>query len=291
MKASQKQEKFTQLYSDVLFKIMFGTERNKMFAQDFLESYLNLEQGSLKGLKILNSFSLDKETIMSRKFELDIKVELPDGSLIDIEMQRKYDEAAETRLFLYLTGLAYTQLKTGEEAKDFKSTRSIILTEKMLIHKNKGPYLKYIMTNVNDPNDKILENLFKLEIIHVEGNCEYFKNIRFKKWLKIIRHKREEELKQLCKNDEIFKLFIKERERVMSLVYVPDLEFQERAFELERNIREREIERIGENRGERRGKLKSKTEVARNMLKLNMDKETISKVTGLNKKQIEKLKI
>jgi len=153
----------------------------------------------------------------------------------------------------------------------------------MLIHKNKDPYLKYIMTNVNDPNDKILENLFELEIIHVEGNCEYFKNIRFKKWLKIIRHKREEELKQLCKNDEIFKLFIKERERVMSLVYVPDLEFQERAFELERNIREREIER--------RGETSKVNEVARNMLKLNMDKETISKVTGLNKKQIEKLKI
>ena len=291
MKASQKQEEFTQLYSDVLFKIMFGTERNKMFAQDFLESYLNLEQGSLKGLKILNSFSLDKETIMSRKFELDIKVELPDGSLIDIEMQRKYDEAAETRLFLYLTGLAYTQLKTGEEAKDFKSTRSIILTEKMLIHKNKDPYLKYIMTNVNDPNDKILENLFELEIIHVEGNCEYFKNIRFKKWLKIIRHKREEELEQLCKNDEIFKLFIKERERVMSLVYVPDLEFQERAFELERNIREREIERRGILEGEHRGETSKSNEVARNMLKLNMDEETISKVTGLDKKQIEKLKI
>lgn len=289
MKASQKQEEFTQLYSDVLFKIMFGTEKNKMFAQDFLESYLNLEQGSLKGLKILNSFSLDKETIMSRKFELDIKVELPDGSLIDIEMQRKYDEAAETRLFLYLTGLAYTQLKTGE--KDFKSTRSIILTEKMLIHKNKDPYLKYIMTNVNDPNDKILENLFKLEIIHVEGNCEYFKNIRFKKWLKIIRHKREEELEQLCKNDEIFKLFIKERERVMSLVYVPDLEFQERAFELERNIREREIERRGILEGEHRGETSKSNEVARNMLKLNMDEETISKVTGLDKKQIEKLKI
>ena len=68
LKASQKQEEFTQLYSDVLFKIMFGTERNKMFAQDFLESYLNLEQGSLKGLKILNSFSLDKETIMPNRY-------------------------------------------------------------------------------------------------------------------------------------------------------------------------------------------------------------------------------
>ena len=147
------------------------------------------------------------------------------------------------------------------------------------------------MTNVNDLNDKILENLFKLEIIHVEGNCEYFKNIRFKKWLKIIRHKREEELKQLCKNDEIFKLFIKERERVMSLVYVPDLEFQERAFELERNIREREIERRGILEGEHRGETSKSNEVARNMLKLNMDEETISKVTGLDKKQIEKLKI
>ena len=69
----------------------------------------------------------------------------------------------------------------------------------------------------------------------------------------------------------------------MSLVYVPDLEFQERAFELERNIREREIER--------RGETSKANEVARNMLKLNMDEETISKVTGLDKKQIEKLKI
>ena len=77
----------------------------------------------------------------------------------------------------------------------------------------------------------------------------------------------------------------------MSLVYVPDLEFQERAFELERNIREREIERRGILEGEHRGETSKANEVARNMLKLNMDEETISKVTGLDKKQIEKLKI
>ena len=46
----------------------------------------------------------------------------------------------------------------------------------------------------------------------------------------------------------------------------------------------------GMTEGEAKGKAESKTEIAKNMLKENINIELISKVTGLSQKEIEKLK-
>ncbi len=45
-----------------------------------------------------------------------------------------------------------------------------------------------------------------------------------------------------------------------------------------------------ENKGEAKGKKEEKVEIAKNLLKLNTDVNTISKATGLSIKEINKLK-
>ena len=103
---------------------------------------------------------------------------------------------------------------------------------------------------------------------------------RFIKWLRIITAENIEEIEKIAKGDKI----MEELKRFVT-------EWCEESAKdgLQRYIDDREFE--AEERGEERGAAERNKEVAKNLLRLNIDTEDIMKATGLTKKQLEKLTI
>ena len=74
------------LRNDYLFKLLLGSEENKVCLQDFLECVLDIPTDRIEGLELLDK-ELVKDTISDKTGILDVKLRLKDGTTIDIEIQ------------------------------------------------------------------------------------------------------------------------------------------------------------------------------------------------------------
>lgn len=74
------------LLNDVMFKFIFGYNRNIKFTEYLLECLFDIPTGSLKNkLHVINSFKYDKSHFIDRLFEKDILVLLDDGRKVILE--------------------------------------------------------------------------------------------------------------------------------------------------------------------------------------------------------------
>ena len=69
------------LKNDYLFKLLLGSEENKVCLQDFLECVLDMPSGMVADLELLT-----KDAISDKTGILDVKLRLKDGTTIDIEI-------------------------------------------------------------------------------------------------------------------------------------------------------------------------------------------------------------
>lgn len=73
------------LKNDYLFKLLLGSEENKICLQDFLECVLDMPTGIITDLELLDK-ELTKDELTDKTGILDVKVRLKDGTTIDIEI-------------------------------------------------------------------------------------------------------------------------------------------------------------------------------------------------------------
>ena len=73
------------LKNDYLFKLLLGSEENKVCLQDFLECVLDMPAGMITDLELLDK-ELSKDEITDKTGILDVKLRLKDGTTIDIEI-------------------------------------------------------------------------------------------------------------------------------------------------------------------------------------------------------------
>ena len=73
------------LTNDYLFKLLLGSEENKVCLQDFLECVLDMPAGMITDLELLDK-ELTKDAISDKTGILDVKLRLKDGTTVDIEI-------------------------------------------------------------------------------------------------------------------------------------------------------------------------------------------------------------
>ena len=73
------------LKNDYLFKLLLGSEENKVCLQDFLECVLDMPSGLIADLELLDK-ELTKGAMTDKTGILDVKLRLKDGATIDIEI-------------------------------------------------------------------------------------------------------------------------------------------------------------------------------------------------------------
>ena len=280
-----KNKTFLPIYNDLVFKNLFGVSKNIQNTTNLLESLFNLEKGTLEGSKIINSVTLDKDTVLNKKFELDIKLEDPFGNIYNLEMQRKLDKNAEIKNFIYITGLFFTNLKPGENYKNMNKVVQLEFVKNNYVHKNKDIIKKYCICNVTDIEDKILEDLFYILIIDVDQdrNTEYNKSNEFESWRRFIGAETKEELTSLVKNSPELESAMKESLRFMEQEYIQD-------FSREELLYESRLETAKEE-GIEEGRYEKTLDIAKEMLNdKDLTLEKISTFTGLSIEELTKIK-
>ena len=109
------------------------------------------------------------------------------------------------------------------------------------------------------------------------------------KYLMMIGMNREE-LKEFSLKDEVAKKYMEEVERVNEDPAFQDyISYEEDKRKIHNTLMERAKEE-GEKIGEAKGEQQKAIEIAKNMLEMGIEKETIVKATGLTEEEISKVK-
>ena len=292
-------QKVYPLHGDLMFKYIFGYQRNVDFTEFLLETLFDYNYGILKNIKIKNSVKLDRKTVQDKKFETDILIELPKGEIINLEMYTKYDRNASIKSVMYVTSIFSSQLKVAE---DYNLTKQVIQVNfvKDNKYKNEKMIKKYTLMEQNSLVDKIIPELFQIIVINVASEEKILYNKREKNFyllMKLINAETLEEMEEVVKGNEIMEKILEEMKNFSEEEYVQDYHAQEVLIRSQHNSEMKELEQNYKAqetliRSQHNSEMKeSKEEVVRKMLLKGFKDSDIIDVTNISFKDLEKIKL
>ena len=289
------------LTDDYIFKRVFAYKGNESVLKDFLEALLKIE---IKGIKITNPEIIPYEKGEKRGL-LDIKAEINDGTMLDVEMQMKNERNTEERATEYMGKMISEQLQVGDSYQKLKKSIVIFITNYNFLNRNsyhsvgRMKFDKTLKDEYVDMGFKIEDEIASkyIEVHYIElpkfKKRELSKFTKLDQWMCIFTQNKEGIMLAEKENKEIEKAintldFLskdpKERERHNSIVMA----------EYNRLVSEQNFFEEGKEKGRKEGKIEGKREekieIVKKMLKEKLSIEMIEKLTGLSKEEIEKIK-
>ena len=277
------------LTDDYIFKRVFAYKGNESVLKDFLEALLKIE---IKRIKITNPEIIPYEKGEKRGL-LDIKAEINDGTMLDVEMQMKNERNTEERATEYMGKMISEQLQVGEDYQNLKKSIVIFITNYNFLKRNSYHSIgrmKFDKTiedeYVNlgyDKEDEVASKYIEVHYIELPKfkKKELSKFTKLDQWMCIFTQNREgimlaekenKEIKRAINTLDFLSKDPKERERHNSIVMA----------EYNRLVSEHNFFEDGKKEG--------KLEIAKKMLKEKVPVEMIEKFTELSKEEIKKLK-
>ena len=282
---------------DFVFKNIFGSEKHPNILISFLNATLK-PKDLITAVEIKNT-DLNKGYIEDKFSRLDVKATTSNNEIINIEIQLKNEYNMIKRSLFYWSKLYSEQLNEGEDYSVLKRTICInILNFKYLKTRkfHSGYRLKEIYSNeeLTDVAEIHFIEIPKLE----EGTDE--KDMLVAR-IEFLKNPESEKVRSLEMSiDEI-------REAKDELIRMSNDDTQRELYEMRaKTLKDKisalnEAERKGIKKGRQEGIKeglqkgiqegeKSKAiEIAKSLINIGLDKETISKSTGLDLNEIEKL--
>ena len=277
------------LTDDYIFKRVFAYKGNESVLKDFLEALLKIE---IKGIKITNPEIIPYEKGEKRGL-LDIKAEINDGTMLDVEMQMKNERNTDERATEYMGKMISEQLQVGEDYQNLKKSIVIFITNYNFLKRNSYHSvgrMKFDKTiedeYVNmgyEIEDEVASKYIEVHYIELPKfkKKELSKFTKLDQWMCIFTQNREgimlaekenKEIKRAINTLDFLSKDPKERERHNSIVMA----------EYNRLVSEHNFFEDGKKEG--------KIEIAKKMLKEKVPIEMIEKFTELSKEEIEKIK-
>ena len=284
--------------NDVVFQRLFNKD-NPEITKAFVEAMLGEKVNSIE---INNDKELLSENLELKSGTLDLQVDVNDNEKVDVEIQLIERENFPERLLFYFTQLYLRGIKRGESYLTAKKVVIIAIIDYKLKLKMENKKMETIWHIVEDNNPKlILTNKFEIHILELgKVKDEYRKNKENKKaqWLLFLDNPEMKEVKEIMENNkEVKEAVIKVREMSEDEKLQRLADLREKAIMDEKaiyqaglNNGEEKGKKLGRAEGEKIGREKTMKEVAKKLLKQNMEIENIAEITGLTIEEIEKLK-
>lgn len=251
--------------------------------EEITKELLNLIiDDEIKEVKLDYKEVLDKDILSDKAGILDIKAKLNDKIWCDIEMQVVDEKNIEKRILYYWSKLFSSQLQSGENYGILQKTVIVLITNYEI------PNLKNIESTLTkwkvreDNANAILTTDLEFYILEMPKLKKYNDlNETLKKWVKFINNPEELSMEDYEENENL--------KKAKSNLYEFNAE-QEEYINAARRIMAIADKQAIEEAGFDKGLEAKKIEIAKNMLKDNVDIKIISKYTGLSIEEIEKLK-
>ena len=286
--------------NNFIFKKLFTHPKSRSYLIDFLKAVLNED--------ILDVSFVESESESlgnyydSKNFRFDLKVILSDGRVINVEMQKENVEPIEKRLTSYVSRLASEQLKQGQKYDTLKDTVVICILNYNFT--NLPEYHTETITVAKLHREYELANFIKYHFIELPKFRQSKPDLSNKldQWL-LFLDSFDKELVDMAayKNEEIKKAreiyeFLTANPNIRNII--DDIEWAE----IEENSRRHYAETQGMEKGLKeglekgleqgleKGKKEKQIEIAKELLKSNMNIDQIVQITKLSKKELQKLK-
>ena len=286
---------------DFVFKNIFGSEKHPNILISFLNATLK-PKDLITEVKIKNT-DLNKGYIEDKFSRLDVKATTSNNEIINIEIQLKNEYNMIKRSLYYWSKLYSEQLNEGEDYSLLKRTICInILNFKYL--KTRMFHSVYRMKEIHT-NEELsdIQEIHFIEIPKLEDGSD--EKDMLVAWIEFLKNPESEKVRSLEMSvDEI-------REAKDELIKMSNDDTQRELYEMRaKTLRDKisalnEAERNGIKKGREEGRKegieegikegiekgeKNKAiEIAKSLINLGLDKESIAKSTGLDLWEVEKL--
>lgn len=263
------------IFNKINFKYLFGNQKNIRFTEYLLEALLNKDPGYYHNkITILNSFS--KQEDCYENIDMDIRINLDNKEVIILSVYNKFSNLARIRSLMYLAFSLATHLnKCTDIRKVKKHTQFNIIRGSVFRHQEFG------LLNKDKLKDSFISNILTIHLINIDkyGSKNYRGNKKLCSIFDFLRaNSKEEAVKTARKGDKILMEMWQELESFwMDKWY-------------ENYINNKNYEEMWHDTELKEYIMKTKIDIARNMLKIGMDPKTIILATGIEKNDILKLK-
>lgn len=289
---------------DVVFQALFGEVGNESITKGFLETILERK---------IDSIDLSKNPILRREFKeeklgvLDIIAKLDKDEICNIELQIVDKKNIIERILYYWSRLYSRQIKSGEDYKILQKAIVILITDFKIENLEELDYhSRWKIMEDKQGKKIILTQKLEIDIIELPkiiGKEKEQDNLL--DWLYFLENPKSERVTEKMKENENLKEAVKKLDNLSEdekMQRIADLRqkaimdekaIYEKGLEvgIEKGMKEgiqRGIEK-GIEKGIMEGSQKEKIEIAKKMLELKIDKETIAEATGLTEQEIEKI--
>ena len=282
------------LTSDYVFKRIFAREENNSMLKDFLEAILNIHinKVEVKNPELTPNMADEKLGI------LDLKLDIDNERVVDVEMQVSNEHNIKERSSTYLSKLAAEQLKAKQNYKELKKIITINILKYNYLERNSYhsiARMKYEDTNPTEfvdmgyeQEEKEATNTFEMHFIELpkfkEKNPDC--NTKLEQWLWLIDGSKEKVKMSAKENEEVNKTV----EELNKLSKDPDevAKYEEREWSIMRYDVEMKTNReLGEKEGRKEGEKKTKEKIVKALKNMNLSIEQIAQAVELTKKEVE----
>lgn len=266
--------------NDYVFKRIFGQKKNSDILKDLLQAILT--DIEITSVHVNQDVSLERQLMTDKLGILDIVATLNNGTRVNIEMQVKdYNNTVDRSVF-YESGLLHESLNKNEDYLQIPKSIGIWILNYDIF--NNGSFHEIARLR-RDHENIVLTDKFEIHYIQLpkfKQKCTRISN-KLEEWLTFISCKNLEEI-SMIENE-----YVKKAEE--ELEYLSGDAAERRLAELrEKAIRDEAAAIAGATRrGIEKGKKEEKFQIAKKMLKESIKIETITRITGLTKEQIENL--
>ena len=273
---------------DFIFKMIFGSEENKSILISLLNSILK-ERPYIKDVKLENN-EISKIFKDSKSSRLDILAVDDNGIKYDIEMQCRKTKDIPNRAVYYASKLFTKDLKENDDYNKSRVISIWIFAENVTNRKSAiSEALMTFQPNKDDDYEILTDNI---RIIYLELRKylinSYNYNDKLTKWvdfltnpIKLDRNTVEDkDIEKAIKTLDYISTNDEER-----LIIDKIIEGRNDYYSAKNIAREE-----GREEGLKEGEKNKSIEIAKNMLKDNVDINIISKYSGLSVEEINKLK-
>jgi predicted transposase/invertase (TIGR01784 family) len=264
--------------NDYIFKrLMEDAER--LIA--FLNAVLNAQgQNKLVSLEIIDSKELTGEMIFDKAGRLDVRAKTLEGMQIDIEVQLTNQYNMEKRTIYYWSKLFLEGIKQGEDYINLAKVITVNLLDFEYLEIDRFHTKFHLWEDEN--KDYLLTDVMEIHFIELPKFERLvpkdFTGNPLHRWLKFLDQKTsEEELKELTEMDQVIKSATEKLEYLSS---DPETIALYRAREDALHERANMIN-SAKAEGREEGREEGKLAMAKNLLSMGMDAETVAKAAEL----------
>ena len=196
--------KFYGMKNDYMFKAVLQSAEDVL--RNLVASLLEIDEKEITSCSIKNTIELGK-SVDSKDCVLDVKIEINNNEIVDLEIQVRNEHNWPERSLLYWSR-EYDDLKTGQDYKELKKTYHIGILDFTLFEDNPEFYAEYKIQDTKTGyvyTDKL--NIRILDLTKVEEAGENI-NLQLVKWAKVFGAKTMEELEQLADTEEVFESMV-----------------------------------------------------------------------------------